>query len=66
MKAIDPTYCVSTLDDEVLAFDIPERAQPLSKRPVRGKGLFAAEVAKETDPVHLSWLLRPGGEERGA
>jgi hypothetical protein len=49
----------AVLQDEVLAFDIAERAHPLQERlPIWGASWSWGSISKHTDPVHVRWLLR--------
>jgi hypothetical protein len=51
------------LQDEVLAFDIAERAHPLQERLHKWISSWGSTKSrKRTDPVHVRWRLRLGGE----
>jgi hypothetical protein len=52
----------AVLQDEVLAFDIAERAHPLQERFQKGVLLSGTTRRKITDPVHVRWRLRVGSE----
>jgi hypothetical protein len=47
----------------VLAFDVAERAHPLQERLHKGISSWGRSK-KHTDPVHVRWRLRLGGERR--
>ena len=54
------------LHDEVLAFDIAERAHPLQESPHKWVSSWDSTTPKHTDPVHVRWLPRLGCERRHA
>src|SRR4029453_17385342 len=53
----------AVLHDEVLAFDIAERAHLLQERLyIWGASWSWGSISKRTNPVHGRWRLRVGGE----
>ena len=62
-KTIDLPLRPSILDKDVLSFDVPEASQRCAKG--GGIRVWWGLGPQETDPVHLSRLLRPRGERRG-
>ena len=57
----------AVLHDEVLAFDIAERAHPLQESPHKWVSSWGSTKTRQrTDPVHVRWRLRLGCERRHA
>src|SRR5262249_48768499 len=57
------SFCPAVLQDEVLAFDIAERAHPLQESPYIWVSSWGS-LKKHTTPVHSRRLLRLGSERR--
>jgi hypothetical protein len=53
------------VDDNILALNPPELAQPLPERVEQGRPIGRGRQTKKTYPRHLPRLLRLGGERRG-
>src|SRR5262249_39425030 len=64
-QPVDPTLRISIVDDNILALNPPELAQPLPERVEQGRPIGRGRQAKKTYPRHLSRLLRIGRERRG-
>src|SRR5499426_197747 len=64
-QPVDPILRISIVDDDILALNPPELAQPLPERVEQGRPIGTGREAKKTYPRHLSRLLRVGGERRG-
>src|SRR3989442_1009322 len=64
-QPVDPTLRISIVDDNILALNPPELAQPLPERVEVGRPVGRGRHPKETYPRHLSRLLRVGGERHG-
>jgi hypothetical protein len=64
-QPVDPILRISIVDDNILALNPPELAQPLPERVEQGRPIGRGRQAKKTYPRHLSRLLRVGGERRG-
>ncbi len=64
-QPVDPILSISIVDDNILALNPPELAQPLPERVEQGRPIGRGRHTKKTYPRHLSRLLRPGGERRG-
>jgi len=56
---------LSIVDDNILALNPPELAQPLPEHVEQGRPIGRGRHPKKTYPRHLSRLLRPDGERRG-
>ena len=64
-QPVDPILRISIVDDNILALNPPELAQPLPERVEQGWPIGRGRQAKKSYPRHLSRLLRVGGERRG-
>jgi hypothetical protein len=64
-QPVDPILRISIVDDNILALNPPELAQPLPERVEQGRPIGRGRHTKKTYPRHLSHLLRLGGERRG-
>src|SRR5262249_54646925 len=64
-QPVDPTLRISIVDDNILALNPPELAQPLPERVAQGRPVGRGRHLKKTYPRHLSRLLRVGSERRG-
>ena len=64
-QPVDPTLRISIVDDNILALNPPELAQPLPERVEQVRPIGRGRQAKKTYPRHLPRLLRLGGERRG-
>ena len=64
-QPVDPTHRISIVDDNILALNPPELAQPLPERVQQGRPIGRGRHPKKTYPMHLSRVLRVGGERRG-
>src|SRR5215211_1549666 len=64
-QPVDPILRISIVDDNILALNPPELAQPLPERIEQGRPIGRRRHPKKTYPRHLSRLLRVGGERRG-
>src|SRR5439155_22626325 len=64
-QPVDPTLRISIVDDDILALNPPELAQPLPERVEQGRPIGRGRQAKKTYPRHPSRLLGLGGEWRG-
>ena len=63
-QPVDPTLRISIVDDNILALNPPELAQPLPERVEPGRPIGRGRHAKKTYPRHPSRLLRLDGERR--
>src|SRR5207245_1347403 len=59
-QPVDPILRISIVDDNILAFNPPELAQPLPERVEQGRSIGRGRHTKKTYPRHLSRLL--GGQ----
>ncbi len=57
-QPVDPTLRISIVDDNILALNPPELAQPLPERIEQGRPIGRGRHPKKTYPRHLSRLLR--------
>ena len=64
-QPVDPILRISIVDDNILALNPPELAQPLPERVEQGRPIGRGRQTKKTYPRRLSHLLRLGGERRG-
>src|SRR5262249_35829172 len=64
-EALEPPFRPAVFQDEVLAFDIAERAQLLQESLPKGV-LSWGRTKQHPDPVHVRWRLRRGCERRHA
>jgi len=64
-QPVDPTLRISIVDDNILALNPPELAQPLPERVEQGRPIGRGRHPKKTYARHLSRLLRVGGERHG-
>ena len=64
-QPVDPILRISIVDDNILALNPPELAQPMPERVEQVRPIGRGRRAKKTYPRHLSRLLRVGGERRG-
>src|SRR4030095_11212046 len=64
-QPVDPTFRISIVDDNILALNPPEFAQPLPERVEVGRSIGRGPRPKKTYPRHLSRLLRLSGERHG-
>src|SRR5262249_39733103 len=64
-QPVDPTLRISIVDDNILALNPPELAQPLPERVEQVRPIGRGRQAKKTYPRHLSRLLGPGDERCG-
>jgi hypothetical protein len=64
-QTLQPFVGRSVFDREVLPLDVPAFMQTLSKCVEVGSILCRKEWHENSDPIHLSRLLRSGGERRG-
>jgi len=64
-QPVDPTLRISIVDDNILALNPPDLAQPLPERVEQGWPIGRGRQTKKTYPRHLSRLLRVGCERRG-
>ena len=60
-----PPLRISIVDDNILALKPPELAQPLPEGVQQGRPIGRGRHPKNPYPMHLSRLLRVGGERRG-
>src|SRR5499427_9619988 len=58
-QPVDPTLRISIVDDNILALNPPELAQPLPERVEQGRPIGRGRQPKETYPRHLARLLPP-------
>ena len=56
-QPVDPTLRISIVDDNILALNPPELAQPLPERVEQGRPIGRGRHPKKTYPRHLSRLL---------
>jgi hypothetical protein len=63
-QPVDPILRISIVDDNILALNPPELAQPLPERVEQERPIGRGRQTKKTYPRHLSRLLRVGGERR--
>jgi energy-coupling factor transporter ATP-binding protein EcfA2 len=56
-QPVDPILRISIVDDNILALNPPELAQPLPERVEQGRPIGRGRQAKKTYPRHLSRLL---------
>src|SRR5215472_5632611 len=63
-QSVDPILRISIVDDNILALNPPELAQPLPERVAPRLPIGRGRHIKKTYPRHLSRLLRVGGERR--
>src|SRR5205807_8258918 len=56
-QPVDPTLRISIVDDNILALNPPELAQPLPERVEQGRPIGRGRHHKITYPRHLSCLL---------
>src|SRR4030095_11439842 len=63
-QPVDPILRISIVDDNILALNPPELAQPLPERVEQGRPIGRGREAKKTYPRPLARLLRVGGERR--
>src|SRR5207302_9153262 len=64
-QPVDPTLRISIVDDNILALNPPELAQPLPERVEQGRPVGRGRHCKETYPRHLSRWLPLCRERRG-
>src|SRR5262249_26435062 len=64
-QPVDPILRISIVDDNILALNPPELAQPLPERVEQGRPIGRGRQTKKTYPRHLSRLLRVGRKRRG-
>ena len=63
-QPVDPTLRISIVDDNILALNPPELAQPLPERVEQGRPIGRGRQPKKTYPRHLSRLLLCARRER--
>src|SRR4029453_9462434 len=63
-QPVEPTLRKSIVDDNILALNPPELAQPLPERVEVGRRIGRGSRPKKTYPRHPSRRLRLGGERR--
>src|SRR5262249_36828825 len=63
-QPVDPTLRISIVDDNILALNPPELAQPLPERVEQGRPIGRGRQPKETYPRHLARLLLRARRER--
>src|SRR5207302_10087297 len=63
-QPVDPTLRISIVDDNILALNPPELAQPLPERVEVGRPVGRGRQIKKTYPRHPPRLLRFGGQRR--
>src|SRR5262245_42334347 len=64
-QPVDPTFRISIVDDNILALNPPELAQPLPKCVEQGRPIGRGRQTKKTYPGQPSHLLSPGSARRG-
>jgi hypothetical protein len=64
MEALETPLRVAGLDDEVLALDVAEIAEPLPKDLLQGSGRHGRTGTEATNPIHFRGLLCLGGERQ--
>ncbi|HEY1362064.1 MAG TPA: hypothetical protein VGF60_07445 [Xanthobacteraceae bacterium] len=65
-QLVDPTLRISIVDDNILALNPPELAQPLPERVEQGRPIGRGRQPKETYPRHLARLLLRVCRERAS
>jgi hypothetical protein len=65
-QPVDPTLGKSIVDDNILALNPPELAQPLPERVEQGRPIGWGRHPKETYPRHLARLLLRVCRERAS
>src|SRR5262249_3717474 len=64
-QPVDPILRISIVDDNILALNPPELAQPLPERLKQGRSVGRGRQTKKTYPRHLFSLLRLRGARPG-
>ena len=64
-QPVDPTLRISIVDDNILALNPPELAQPLPERVEQGRPIGGGRQPKETYPTSARGLLLRAGAAGG-